>query len=1075
MYLQSASRLLSALAAVVFFLTTAQAAPHSSIHDANHFVPLNISQPITKRQDEPRPVKLRILSLGASIVWGQGSSSGNGFRKPLRDQLRYKGWDVNMVGSRSNGNMVDNNVEANPGDVISQVHERSRNSYQYKPNVVLINAGTNDANANNGRGLDLDNAGVRMESLIRDLWAAPDMSNSLIVLSTVLPTTTAGASSAQVINSQYRQLVQRLNGDGRPILLADMDFVSTDDLVDGVHPNDYGFVKMANIWWLAIERAASSRLIQEAVPIDTKGGNSCDKQFGSGVYAGSLTQKGSGIGDGIYYHDSQDKGIVLSITSDFDRNQWFFASLYGNGKDDLIGWFDHPDGSVHYGVWKNNGNHNDAAFLKIGDMSVSDNCVPRGVHFVDLNADGYDDFVCIGPDGTAYATINQRDGTATTPPTFKPIGMIKSSVGYAQDRVRMGDIDGDGRADYLVLDDGGNIRAWRNGWIDDIPKYWQELGVRFTAKGMGDGRGVRFHDLNGDVRHMGGMAGFATPTENYLRDRVHFARVYGEPQDFGLRSRRDYAFIQHTAAGNGKHRFDVRLWKNTGSGGAKLEADGNKYCNMRGYPDGRMDYVWTLSKGEMTLYPNLGKKQIAGDESFWGPSEVIWDPVKLIGRQLDRQDLHLTDWDGDGACDIVWADPDDNHRVQVWLNRYPATGSWDWIYDSNPAPPLSCSQRRGLGIHDLAVRFADISGNGRGDYLCIAKDGRTTAFIHQDDGSWQNANQIKFADPSGKDRANLRWADVNGDGKDDMIWVDKFDGNGYVWYNRGPGDPAELSGSSYRWDQITDPVYDGNVAGTCVFYPDLDGDGRADMHSVLGTWTNQAETFFNRCGIQDTEGDDGPLVDPKFPVPNIPRRDFITSYWSLGMTQRAMDAYMGEGSRKDADDTPRSPDGEPEFGKLQANLAKQYAIHFGTWYIEPPFNTPEAQRIINNMWHTAAGTVHHETMHFKGTVSDPWCSGGNEQYSPKIINKRAQHDRVMDNQINAQSWTAASLAMYMMDTWHLDEAPLPDQSAQEEDDDQGPPIDVEDDVHIDPGQINAADFIPMNYFGPTSRIPSAGR
>lgn len=29
-------------------------------------------------------------------------------------------------------------------------------------------------------------------------------------------------------------------------------------------------------------------------------------------------------------------------------------------------------------------------------------------------------------------------------------------------------------------------------------------------------------------------------------------------------------------------------------------ADGNKYCNMKGYSDGRMDYVWTLSTGNST-------------------------------------------------------------------------------------------------------------------------------------------------------------------------------------------------------------------------------------------------------------------------------------------------------------------------------------------------------------------------------------------------------------------------------------------------------------------------------------------
>lgn len=56
-------------------------------------------------------VSLRILPLGASLTWGLLSPSGNGYRKHLRDQLRYDGWEVNMVGSKSNGNMTDNVCE----------------------------------------------------------------------------------------------------------------------------------------------------------------------------------------------------------------------------------------------------------------------------------------------------------------------------------------------------------------------------------------------------------------------------------------------------------------------------------------------------------------------------------------------------------------------------------------------------------------------------------------------------------------------------------------------------------------------------------------------------------------------------------------------------------------------------------------------------------------------------------------------------------------------------------------------------------------------------------------------------
>jgi hypothetical protein len=88
-----------------------------------------------------------------------------------------------------------------------------------------------------------------------------------------------------------------------------------------------------------------------------------------------------------------------------------------------------------------------------------------------------------------------------------------------------------------------------------------------------------------------------------------------------------------------------------------------------------------------------------------------------------------------------------------------------------------------------------------------------------------------------------------------MIWVDKFTGDGYVYYNQGPADPAVTSGSSFSWLVPSGPSYAGNHAGTCMFYPDMDGNGRADMHSIIGTFTNQAETWLNpSCSLSDRTG-----------------------------------------------------------------------------------------------------------------------------------------------------------------------------------------------------------------------------
>lgn len=77
----------------------------------------NGSPPVLYDQEEytssltPRDTEyftLRIMPLGASITQGYLSSDNNGYRKLLREQLRYSGWPVNMVGSLADGTMLDN-------------------------------------------------------------------------------------------------------------------------------------------------------------------------------------------------------------------------------------------------------------------------------------------------------------------------------------------------------------------------------------------------------------------------------------------------------------------------------------------------------------------------------------------------------------------------------------------------------------------------------------------------------------------------------------------------------------------------------------------------------------------------------------------------------------------------------------------------------------------------------------------------------------------------------------------------------------------------------------------------------
>ncbi|KAH8886185.1 family 3 carbohydrate esterase, partial [Thozetella sp. PMI_491] len=831
---------------------------------------------------------LRILSLGASIMSGVGSSTGNGLRKSLRDALRQDGFDVNMVGSLHSGDMVDWNHEAVPGDVLTQILARVPHSTGFKPNIVIINGGTNDGNFN----VDIANVGSRMNDVLNALWNADGMADTCIMLSALIPTTNSnGQANRATINSQYSALASQRAGEGKCIYFADMDLPSgvqwlqfdTDYLV-GESPHDAGHRKMAAAFYTAIYHAIDdNRLV---TPGDfSVGPSTCDKFAGTGIDAGGLTQRGSGYDDGIYYHDSEEMGILWTADSDWDRGQWKFARLFDQDFDDLLAWISDTDTSQVYAVWANSADGK-GSFTQMSDLVPDLNCeYPEGVNFIDMNGDGLDDLVYIDADGNAYLSINQGDGNRASgkSPTFKRVSdtaMIKSTEAYSRDYVVLGDIDGDGRGDYGSIDRNGNVNFWRNGGTGDAPEYWQALGQRLSAPGFGDERGFRFEDVNGDGRddfvwlsdvgvgyvytngrscakgvegdglnvawrqgfYTGqssgpaykGMGSFVTDDEDYLRDRVHLARIYGKSTVFGNLPKQDYVFMQHTKK-DGKHHFDMHVWKNTGSGGSKLLADGNKYCNMMGHSNGMMDYVWAYSFGRMEMWANRGKGTISDSDpdGFWNYQGTIWTPPS----DMNRRDLHLQDWDGDGDCDIIYADPTTG-AVQVWINNYPETGNWDWTYLSNPAPGVTCSQKRGLGMFDLAVRFADITGNKRADYLCIEPDTRITGYTHNDDGSFTNVGQIKVS--IDKDRANLRFADVNGDGTDDLLWVEKFSGDAYVYYNNGPADPASAAGSSFGWRVQDEVAYAGLSAGTCLYWPDLDGNGRADEHYILGTFNNEA-------------------------------------------------------------------------------------------------------------------------------------------------------------------------------------------------------------------------------------------
>jgi lysophospholipase L1-like esterase len=238
--------------------------------------------PASAASDTP----LRVMPLGDSITWGVGSSTGNGYRGPLWNQLAADGHPLDFVGTVRGGSMSDPDNEGHSGYRIDQIAALADASLtRYRPNVVTLHIGTNDLQG----ASEVNTAIARLRSLVNQITAdVPDA--TVLVASLVVSTSSSEEQFRGAYNQAVRQIVSDAQAAGKRIAHVDMSSLTTADLADPLHPNDAGYQKMADAFHRGIQAADSAGWLRNPAPAPAR--------IQSGITGKCLDVNGAATTDG---------------------------------------------------------------------------------------------------------------------------------------------------------------------------------------------------------------------------------------------------------------------------------------------------------------------------------------------------------------------------------------------------------------------------------------------------------------------------------------------------------------------------------------------------------------------------------------------------------------------------------------------------------------------------------------------------------------------------------------------------------------------------------------------------------
>lgn len=188
----------------------------------------------------PSEQAVRVACIGNSITDGMGIDMSDTFGYPaVLQRLLGKGYNVKNFG-------VSARTLLNKGDLPYMREEAWRDALAFRPNIVVVKLGTNDAKDHNWKhGADFGSDLQQMVDSLRRLPSKPQ----IFLCSPIRARDIWGISDSVIVNGEMPVIQRVAKKNKLHYIDLHTEFAETEGLMqrDGIHPTDKGAAKLAQI------------------------------------------------------------------------------------------------------------------------------------------------------------------------------------------------------------------------------------------------------------------------------------------------------------------------------------------------------------------------------------------------------------------------------------------------------------------------------------------------------------------------------------------------------------------------------------------------------------------------------------------------------------------------------------------------------------------------------------------------------------------------------------------------------------------------------------------------------------